>query len=51
MQMMTISGAKGTSVNVSQISCCLGKNIFNTCLTCLEKEITTEIYDLQVNKN
>lgn len=48
MQMMTISGAKGTSVNVSQISCCLGKNIFSTCL---EKEITTEIYDLQVNKN
>ncbi|CAB5372246.1 unnamed protein product [Rhizophagus irregularis] len=25
MQMMTISGAKGTSVNVSQISCCLGQ--------------------------
>ncbi|RIA84105.1 DNA-directed RNA polymerase I complex large subunit Nuc1 [Glomus cerebriforme] len=25
MQMMTISGAKGTNVNVSQISCCLGQ--------------------------
>jgi DNA-directed RNA polymerase I subunit RPA1 len=25
MQMMTVSGAKGSNVNVSQISCCLGQ--------------------------
>ena len=29
MQLMTISGAKGSSVNVSQISCLLGKLVIN----------------------